>query len=104
MLSNRLWLKRAHQDQDWYLVDTTSNDVIEVATRRREDVEIPTLRSTIRPSLTSTNVSVSFDMKLDRQDQHLIDTDKLNGVTDYKWIILYFISLNFYCLLKKLVC
>jgi hypothetical protein len=40
-------------------------------------------------------------MKLDRQDQHLIDTDKLNGVTDYKWIILYFISLNFYCLLKK---
>ncbi len=56
MLSNRLWLKRVHQDQDWYLVDTTSNDVIEVATRRREDVEIPTLRLTIRPSQKSTNV------------------------------------------------
>ena len=56
MLSNRLWLKRVHQDQDWYLVDTTSNDVIEVATRRREDVEIPTLRSTIWPSQKSTNV------------------------------------------------
>jgi hypothetical protein len=56
MLSNRLWLKRVHQDQDWYLVDTTSKDVIEVATRRREDVEIPTLRSTIRPSQKSTNV------------------------------------------------
>ena len=56
MLSNRLWLKRVHQDQDWYLVDTTSKDVIEVATRRREDVEIPTLQSTIRPSQKSTNV------------------------------------------------
>ncbi len=56
MLLNRLWLKRVHQDQDWYLVDTTSKDVIEVATRRREDVEIPTLRSTIRPSQKSTNV------------------------------------------------
>ena len=27
-----------------------------------------------------------------QQDQHLIDTDKLNSVTDYKWIVLYFIS------------
>ena len=27
-----------------------------------------------------------------RQDQHLIDTDKLNSVTDYKWIVLYFTS------------
>jgi hypothetical protein len=68
---------------------------------KANDVEIPMFRLTIRSSLTSTNVSVSFDMKLDRQDQHLIDTDKLNGVTDYKWIILYFISLNFYCLLKN---
>jgi hypothetical protein len=30
-----------------------------------------------------------------RQDRRLIDTDKLNGVTDYKWII-YFYYLNFY--------
>ena len=72
-----------------------------IPTLKANDVEIPMFRLTIRSSLTSTNVSVSFDMKLDRQDQHLIDTDKLNGVTDYKWIILYFISLNFYCLLKN---
>ena len=47
------------------------------------DVEIPMLRA-----MTSTNVSVSFDrscgfyMELEQQDQHLIDTDKLNSVTD----------------------
>jgi hypothetical protein len=35
-----------------------------------------------------------------RQDHHLIDTDKLNVSLIYKWIILYFISLNFYCFLK----
>ncbi len=25
-----------------------------------------------------------------RQDRRLIDTDKLNGVTDYKWIIYFY--------------
>ena len=51
MLSNRLWLKRVHQDQDCQLVDKTSKDVKVAA----NDVEIPTFRSTfrstIRPSL-----------------------------------------------------
>ena len=74
------------------MLTSTSKDVIEVTNSdvdvTANDVEIMTFRSTIRPSLTSTNVSLSFDrscgfdMKLERQDQHPIDTDKLNSVTD----------------------
>ena len=80
------------------MLTSTSNDVIEVTNSdvdvRANDVEIPTFRSTfrstIRPSLTSTNASLSFVFQsrlwLDKlepgQDKHLVDTDKLNGVND----------------------
>ena len=56
-LGKRLWLHRVHQDQDCHLVDTTSNDVIEVTNIdvdvTANDVEIQTLRSTIQTSLVS---------------------------------------------------
>ena len=59
-------------------VDVTANNV-EIMTLRqcRQEVAGPKM-------LTSR-----------RQDRRLIDTDKLNGVTDYKWNI-YFYYLNFY--------
>jgi hypothetical protein len=98
----------------WCKVDLTLMqswlDVDAMSKYRRSDQ-----RSDRRSShlLTSTNVSVSFRFRQKlwlwkeagtRQDQHLIDTDKLNVSLIYKWIILYFISLNFYCFFWKLVC
>jgi hypothetical protein len=59
-----------------------ANHDVDVTLRRRRNTDVPIDDPVI-------------DMKLDRQDQHLIDTDKFECVTDYKWIILYFISLNF---------
>jgi hypothetical protein len=65
------------------VIEVTNSDVDVTA----NDVEIPMLRSTIRPSLTSTNASLSFmfqpklwlrqgDGTKSGQDWHLIDTDK----------------------------
>jgi hypothetical protein len=79
------------------MLTSTSKDVIEVTNSdvdvTANNVEITTFRSTIRPSLTSTNVSLSFDRscgfdkKLEQDRIGIRLTDKLNSVTDYKWML-----------------
>ncbi len=66
---------------DRELPTSTLNNVIEVTNPdvdvTTNDVEIPMFRPTIADPRTLTSR---------RQDRRLIDTDKLNSVTDYKWI------------------
>ncbi len=83
-------------DANWRDVDVTANTDVEGERRRNTDAPID--ESKHKLVSTRRRRSENVDESKTGLASSLIDTDKLNSVTDYKWVILYFTSLKFYCL------